>query len=229
LEHCPIIAFHNAAPEEQAMNFARRPRLQVLGFAVPASMLPGCFRDAQTQPRLPKWESPSAAPWRFIPAERDFNEEERRFVETAVERLIAANGAGPGGVEAGVVGFMDRQLAGPFGRAARGYMQGSWRDATDQQGYQPHDQSNELHSALEQGSIPLDLDGSGILFELFLQNTKEGLLADSMCGVNRDFAEWSMIGFPGSRYDDEPFMENDGEPDPFPPVSLLGRTGRAAR
>jgi gluconate 2-dehydrogenase gamma chain len=241
------------------MNFTRRQLLQALGLAAPASVLPACFRFAQAEPRVPEWESPSTVPWHFIPTERYFVEDERRFVAAAVDRLIPEDDMGPGGVAAGVVGFIDRQLAGPFGRAARWYMQGPWRDGTDQQGYQlrltpaevyrhsiplvneycrenydaefadlSDHQRDEILTALEQGNIPLELDDSGMFFELLLQNSKEGFLADPMYGGNRDFAGWRMIGFPGPRYDYEPFIENYGEPYPFPPVGLLGRTGRAA-
>ena len=39
-----------------------------------------------------------------------------------VDRLIPADATGPGGVEAGVITFIDRQLAGRFGAAAEWYM-----------------------------------------------------------------------------------------------------------
>jgi gluconate 2-dehydrogenase gamma chain len=53
-----------------------------------------------------------------------------------VDRLIPADATGPGGVEAGVVTFMDRQLAGRFGAAAEWYMQGPWASGTPSQGWQ---------------------------------------------------------------------------------------------
>ncbi len=242
------------------MNFTRRQLLQALGFAVPASVLPGCFRNMEAQPEASGWEAPSTVPWHFVPNQPYFNAEERRFVQAAVERLIPADDLGPGGVEAGVVEFMDRQLGGPFGRAARWYMEGPWREGTEQQGYQlrlapaevyrhciplvndycrnnfdgrdfatlPGEQRDEVLSALEEGDIPVELNQPEIFFELLLQNAKEGFFADPMYGGNRDFAGWKMIGFPGPRYDYEPYIENYGEPYPFPTVGLLGRTGRAA-
>ena len=61
---------------------------------------------------------------------------EARFVESAVARLIPADELGPGALEAGVPYFIDQQLQGRFGLAAKWYMQGPWQTGTEQQGYQ---------------------------------------------------------------------------------------------
>ena len=53
-----------------------------------------------------------------------FTDAEAAFVTAAVARLIPADDLGPGAVEAGVPTFIDRQLAGPYGRGERWYMQG---------------------------------------------------------------------------------------------------------
>src|SRR5579862_7508187 len=93
---------------------------------------------------------PSAAtiaPLRFIPkASADsvatpgqfayFTPVEFTWVEAAVARLIPRDDLGPGAKEAGVATFIDRQLAGPYGRAETWYMQGPWKEGTEQQGYQ---------------------------------------------------------------------------------------------
>jgi gluconate 2-dehydrogenase gamma chain len=65
-----------------------------------------------------------------------FTPDEASFTEAAVSRLIPADELGPGAKEVGVPTFLDRQLAGPFGRAERWYMLGPWRNGTDSQGYQ---------------------------------------------------------------------------------------------
>jgi len=62
--------------------------------------------------------------------------EEAAFVEAAVARLIPADALGPGALEAGCALFIDRQLAGDFGRAERWYMQGPWPEGSAQQGMQ---------------------------------------------------------------------------------------------
>jgi gluconate 2-dehydrogenase gamma chain len=53
-----------------------------------------------------------------------------------IDRLIPADGVGPGGVESGIVSFIDSELAGQFGVAARWYMDGPWADGAPSQGWQ---------------------------------------------------------------------------------------------
>jgi gluconate 2-dehydrogenase gamma chain len=62
--------------------------------------------------------------------------EEMAFVSAAVARLIPGDALGPGADQAGVPTFIDLQLAGPYGRAERWYMQGPWPSGVDSQGYQ---------------------------------------------------------------------------------------------
>ncbi|HVY58772.1 MAG TPA: gluconate 2-dehydrogenase subunit 3 family protein [Xanthobacteraceae bacterium] len=65
-----------------------------------------------------------------------FTADEAKFIDAAVARLIPADDLGPGAKEAGVTTFLDRQLAGAYGRAERWYMQGPWAHGTEQQGFQ---------------------------------------------------------------------------------------------
>lgn len=65
-----------------------------------------------------------------------FNPAEAAFIEAAAERLIPDDDLGPGAVAAGVPIFIDRQLAGEFGRAGNWYMQGPWGKGLPTQGYQ---------------------------------------------------------------------------------------------
>lgn len=65
-----------------------------------------------------------------------FKPEELTFIEAAVARLIPNDPVGPGAVEAGVPFFLDRQLAGPYGRGDHFYLGGPWKKGTPQQGYQ---------------------------------------------------------------------------------------------
>ena len=81
--------------------------------------------------------SAHAAPPRYAaPPEHYFTADETAFIEAAVARIIPTDELGPGAKEAGVGTFIDRQLAGPYGRAETWYMQGPWRKGTDEQGYQ---------------------------------------------------------------------------------------------
>jgi gluconate 2-dehydrogenase gamma chain len=65
-----------------------------------------------------------------------FTPEEAAFVRTALDHLIPADELGPGAREAGVAVFIDRQLAGAYGTAAKWYMQGPWGESVPEQGYQ---------------------------------------------------------------------------------------------
>lgn len=65
-----------------------------------------------------------------------FNSGEVDFLTPAVDRLIPPDPTGPSASEAGVVIFLDRQLAGDYGNGAHFYLEGPWQKGTDTQGYQ---------------------------------------------------------------------------------------------
>ncbi len=78
--------------------------------------------------------------------------------------------------------------------------------------------------ALESGDAKLKggVDSKSF-FTLLLQNTMEGFFADPLYGGNRDMAGWKLIGFPGARYNNRPYVTQHGQAYPLPPVSLNGR------
>ena len=88
-----------------------------------------------------------AAPARaYAPAY--FTAPEWAFVNAAVDRLIPADGNGPGGIEAGVPVFLDRQMGLPYGHGAYWYMQGPFHpDAAPTLGYQMRLTPRELYRA----------------------------------------------------------------------------------
>ncbi len=61
---------------------------------------------------------------------------EAATVEAFVDRLIPPDPETPGGKESGCAVFIDRQLAGPYGRFEGYYMSGPFREGTKQQGPQ---------------------------------------------------------------------------------------------
>ena len=65
-----------------------------------------------------------------------FNSGEVDFLTAAVDRLIPPDPTGPSASEAGVVVFLDRQLAGDYGNGAHFYLEGPWQKGTESQGYQ---------------------------------------------------------------------------------------------
>jgi hypothetical protein len=86
------------------------------------------------------------------------------------------------------------------------------------------EQERLLH-ALEDGDIELARAPAKDFFQMLLQNTVEGFLADPMYGGNRDFAGWKLIGFPGPRYNYVAEIDQYGKRYPLPQVGLLGRDG----
>jgi len=117
----------------------RRRRLLGAGVVLPLSAAAGA---AVVQREMPWQEGTASLPdaLRTKPAKDDghayLNEAEVAFLSAAVARLIPADDLGPGALEAGVVVFIDRQLAGEYGRASRWYMQGPWAKGESTQGYQ---------------------------------------------------------------------------------------------
>jgi gluconate 2-dehydrogenase gamma chain len=67
-----------------------------------------------------------------------FTADEAAFIEAACARIVPADPTGPSAVEAGVPLFLDRQMAGDYGKGSRWYMQGPFGKSTGTQGYQSH-------------------------------------------------------------------------------------------
>jgi gluconate 2-dehydrogenase gamma chain len=81
-------------------------------------------------PRPGQIPAPAPQGYRFL------TNAEVETLTAMVDRLIPADDFGPGGVEAGVVTFIDRELGGQFGAAARWYMAGPWAEGSRSQGWQ---------------------------------------------------------------------------------------------
>jgi gluconate 2-dehydrogenase gamma chain len=99
-------------------------------------MIAGCAVDTARvapRPRLGAGDPPERVvpgPWQY------FTPEEAVAVEAIVDRLIPPDAETPGGKDAGCAVFIDRQLAGPYGRSQGLYMRPPFQDGTPQQGMQ---------------------------------------------------------------------------------------------
>ena len=82
--------------------------------------------------------APAAAPAAAAPliGYTCFSQDEAAFVETMVNIMCPADDLSPNGVDAGLAVYVDRQLAGDFGRGAKRYSRGPWQQGKPQQGYQ---------------------------------------------------------------------------------------------
>jgi gluconate 2-dehydrogenase gamma chain len=76
----------------------------------------------------------AAAP--AVPGYAFLNSEEAAFIETLVDHMIPADELTPKGTDIGINIFIDRALAGAWGKGDRLYMQGPWKTGVPSQGYQ---------------------------------------------------------------------------------------------
>jgi gluconate 2-dehydrogenase gamma chain len=110
--------------------FGRRDFLKgaVVGGAAAATATPAIVpQEAQAQ-------QPAAAP---PPATYEFlNLEEAAFVEAMVDHMVPADDLSPKGTDIGINIYIDRALAGAWGKGDRLYMQGPWKKGVPSQGYQ---------------------------------------------------------------------------------------------
>jgi len=70
---------------------------------------------------------------------------EVQFLDAAVERLIPTDELGPGARDAGVTGYIDRQLTSTWGMHGRNYRSGPWVEGTPQQGFQSRLTPQEIY------------------------------------------------------------------------------------
>jgi gluconate 2-dehydrogenase gamma chain len=119
----------------------RLTRRRVLASSAVAATASALAAEALAEPlnrRLP-WspataDRPTAIDSR--PGYLFFAPDEAAFVEAAVARLIPADDLGPGALEAGVPRFIDRQLAGPYGKGDHFYLKGPHPNGEPTQGWQ---------------------------------------------------------------------------------------------
>src|SRR5437763_11512119 len=64
------------------------------------------------------------------------NLEEQAFVEALVDHMVPADELSPKGTDIGINIYIDRALAGGWGKGERLYMQGPWKLGVPSQGYQ---------------------------------------------------------------------------------------------
>jgi gluconate 2-dehydrogenase gamma chain len=174
---------------------------------------------------------------------RFFSQAEARIVAAAASRIFPSDEMGPGAREAGVAVYIDRQLAGPWGRDRYRYTQGPFEEkAPAEFGYQGKATPRQIYRQGLQGLKSFDRLKDGeqdeklkqieatLFFSLLRQNTIEGMFCDPMHGGNIDMVGWQLIGFPGPRmsnYDD--VDQHYGEAFRPKPVSLREVTGRKVR
>jgi gluconate 2-dehydrogenase gamma chain len=173
---------------------------------------------------------------------RFFTQDEAMIVAAATSRIFPSDDSGPGAREAGVVVYIDRQLAGPYGRDRHRYTQPTFEEGVPEQGYQgsasPHQTYREgLKKLAGFDGLTLDQQDKALqaiegthFFELLRAHTIEGMFCDPIHGGNADMIGWQLIGFPGPRMNNLNDMDRHfGEEFRPKPVSLQGIFGTGAK
>jgi gluconate 2-dehydrogenase gamma chain len=141
---------------------------------------------------------------------RFFDEPQALIVAAAAARIFPSDESGPGAPEAAVIVYIDRQLAGPYGRDRYRYTQPPFEDGVAEQGYQgkatPREVYREGLASLGQDFdrlTPPEQDArlraieKTYFFRLLRQHTIEGMFSDPMHGGNAGLIGWQLIGYPG--------------------------------
>lgn len=140
---------------------------------------------------------------------RFFTAAEARVVEAACERIFPSDERGPGAKEAGVVIFIDRQLAGPYGRDKYRYTKPPFVESIPEHGYQAKATPREVYRGgiralgnlaevpQAQQDERLRSIETTVFFRLLRQHTVEGMFSDPLHGGNADLVGWQLIGYPG--------------------------------
>lgn len=116
--------------------FDRRDFLKgaVVGGAAAASataaIAPAETAQAQPSPPAAGPTTPEAAGYEFL------NLDEAAFIEALVDHMVPADALTPKGTDLGINIYIDRALAGAWGKGERLYMQGPWKQGAPSQGYQ---------------------------------------------------------------------------------------------
>lgn len=148
---------------------------------------------------------------------------EERFLRAACDRIIPADDW-PSASEAGVLDFIDFQLATDYGAGRFLYLKGPWTTGTDSQGWQlrftpaqfmrrcvaaaddaaggfaalPPGEQDAFLTELQEGAASLGPDlPAETFFEELMKLTNQGYFADPVYLGNRNMAGWRMVGFPG--------------------------------
>jgi hypothetical protein len=153
---------------------------------------------------------------------------EGRTLEAIVGRLIPSDDNGPGALEAGAAGYIDRALGSALAASRPSYQAGL--AALDARAREAGGDSfaglgaaaqDALLAAIEQDVAPLPSDitdyplSPADFFALVRQHTLEGTFCDPWYGGNRDFIGWSLVAYPGVRIAVTPADQAmDAEPSP---------------
>ena len=179
---------------------------------IPIGALGGSLLRSLAEPldRIARVEAANAVatlPLRF------FTASEARIVAAACERIFPRDEQGPGATDAGVVVYIDRQLAGPYGRDKYRYTKPPFGPSSAEHGYQGAESPRALYRngirqlgafdtmAVTEQIAALKAIERTPFFALLRAHTLEGMFCDPVHGGNEHLSGWKMVGFPGPLMD----------------------------
>lgn len=238
--------------EEQEKQFSRRDFLKTTGAAtggiIGGSLLGGLVGfniSPEDETEVTTKENTAGSSGENNSTEQTNLQEARMFfkqkedfdvLSAATETIFPEDDNGPGAIGLGVPFFIDKQLAGPWGKNSRMYMNGPFSEGDspmtkdqmflmgvrklnsqakndfDTSFYSlEEDQQIEILQKFE--SDELDMDGfpTSKFFDLLRSKTIEGAYADPLYGGNKDMAGWKMKEYPGVQMSYKDMLSEDGE------------------
>ena len=128
----------------------------------------------------------------------------------ACARIFPTDESGPGATEANVIVYIDRQLAGPWGKDKYRYTKGPWVESLPEHGYQAKENPQQIYRAgipklgedfaaapaAEQDKRLRAIEKS-TFFRILRTHTLEGMFSDPLHGGNAGLIGWQLIGYPG--------------------------------
>ena len=137
------------------------------------------------------------------PPFRSLTEAEAALLVEICEQIVPRDDT-PGATEAGVIHYIDRQLAGPLARHAETYRRGldAFRLTCQQRHHQPFvalpaERKIELLRQLENGQAPRELwrePTAQAFFALVVTHTMQGFYGSPRHGGNRGYASYRLLG-----------------------------------
>ena len=147
----------------------------VASAAVAATVTPAVVATAQAQ-------TPAAAPVVNTTAASSvgytyFRPVDAAFFEALADHMVPADKLSPGGVDMGIPVFIDRALAGSWGKGDRLYQQGPWKLGSSNQGYQlPFTPAELFRAGVEQTNLHCVKTYGGKTFDQITSAQREEVL-----------------------------------------------------
>src|SRR6266852_7570908 len=110
------------------------------------------------------------------------NPDEAAFVEALVDHMVPADEYSPKGTDLGLNVYIDRALAGGWGKGERLYMQGPWKQGVPSQGYQLPLTPAQLYRAGIAGSNASCVASYGKSFDKITGSQREEFLLGLRAG-----------------------------------------------